>query len=163
MGDFNICGKNCRLCLRDEKFQIPIFGETGNQLQIALKIKTCLPIQVSKDDFLPKYICYKCLASLDHSYNLWKQSSESEALNERINKSKNRTILLSSGGTLKEDTDSENEGPSVIKSDNGSDDDHPPKNKILCDWPDGGDDDLMTIDSSPNFLESLEFECKQQR
>ena len=48
MGDFNLCATNCRLCLRNDKFQIPIFGEIGNEKQIAHKIKTCLPIQVSK-------------------------------------------------------------------------------------------------------------------
>ncbi|PSN55298.1 hypothetical protein C0J52_01786 [Blattella germanica] len=84
MGDFSITATNCRLCLRNEKFQIPIFGEIGNEMQIAFKIKTCLPIQVKQDDCYPKHICYKCLASLDQSYALWKQSSESEALIRNI-------------------------------------------------------------------------------
>lgn len=36
----------CRLCLCNEKFQIPIFGEVAEEKQIYLKIRTCLSIKV---------------------------------------------------------------------------------------------------------------------
>jgi hypothetical protein len=36
--------------------------------------------KVSQDDELPKTICYKCVSALEQSYNLWKVSSESEAV-----------------------------------------------------------------------------------
>jgi hypothetical protein len=38
--------KTCRLCLCNEKFQMPIFGEVAQEMQICLKIRTCLPVQV---------------------------------------------------------------------------------------------------------------------
>jgi hypothetical protein len=41
-----LCSNKCRLCLCNEKFQIPIFGEVAQEMQICLKIRTCLPIKV---------------------------------------------------------------------------------------------------------------------
>jgi hypothetical protein len=40
----------CRLCLSNEKFKIPIFGEAAQEMQIFQKIKTCLPIRVGNCD-----------------------------------------------------------------------------------------------------------------
>jgi hypothetical protein len=36
--------------------------------------------KVSQEDDFPKNICYKCVAALEQSYNLWKVSTESEAI-----------------------------------------------------------------------------------
>lgn len=41
-----LCTKTCRLCLSNEKFQMSIFGEDAQEMQICLKIRTCLPVQV---------------------------------------------------------------------------------------------------------------------
>jgi len=48
MNELYLCSNKCRLCLCKEKFQIPIFGEAAQEMQIYLKIRTCLPIQVSR-------------------------------------------------------------------------------------------------------------------
>jgi hypothetical protein len=44
--DMHLCTNKCRLCLSNEEFQIPIFGEVAQKMQICLKIRTCLPIKV---------------------------------------------------------------------------------------------------------------------
>ncbi|XP_023710468.1 uncharacterized protein LOC111866106 [Cryptotermes secundus] len=75
-----LCTKTCRLCLRSDKFQMSLFGEVAQEMQICLKIRTCLPVQVSQEDDFPKTICYKCVSALDQTYNLWRTSSESEAI-----------------------------------------------------------------------------------
>ncbi|XP_069680860.1 uncharacterized protein [Periplaneta americana] len=72
--------QKCRLCLRNEKILIPIFGDIAQDMQIFLKIRTCLPIQITQNDSFPQKICHKCIVSLDQSYNFWKLSRESEAV-----------------------------------------------------------------------------------
>ncbi|KDR09141.1 uncharacterized protein LOC110838942 [Zootermopsis nevadensis] len=82
----------CRLCLCNEKFQIPIFGEVAEEKQIYLKIRTCLSIKVSQEDDFPKSICYKCVAALEQSYNLWRVSSESEAVLRNLTSKANQDL-----------------------------------------------------------------------
>jgi len=45
--EVHLSSEICRLCLCNEKFQIPIFGKVAQEMQICLKIRTCLPVKVS--------------------------------------------------------------------------------------------------------------------
>lgn len=40
--------------------------------------------KVSQEDNFPKTICYKCVSALDQTYNLWRTSSESEAILQNL-------------------------------------------------------------------------------
>lgn len=61
----------CRLCAKEDKFCVDIFGEDGVKNNISKKIRLCLPISVKEDDEFPKQICLSCLNKLDTSYELY--------------------------------------------------------------------------------------------
>ncbi|VEN41904.1 unnamed protein product [Callosobruchus maculatus] len=68
----------CRLCLVKDGVNIPIFDEQGDIRQIYLKISSCLPVKVAREDHLPKKICDGCSNKLDICYDFWRTSAESE-------------------------------------------------------------------------------------
>ncbi|KAF5280816.1 hypothetical protein FQA39_LY17963 [Lamprigera yunnana] len=68
----------CRLCLVKEEVNTPIFDEEGDDDRIFLKISTCLPVKVSKEDNLPKNICDGCSSKLEELYEFWNKSASSE-------------------------------------------------------------------------------------
>ncbi|KAL1517655.1 hypothetical protein ABEB36_001393 [Hypothenemus hampei] len=68
----------CRLCLVKDQVNIPIFEEQGDIRQIFLKISSCLPVKVSRDDNLPKNICDGCSNKLDLFYDFWSSSASAE-------------------------------------------------------------------------------------
>ncbi|XP_072401271.1 uncharacterized protein [Diabrotica undecimpunctata] len=68
----------CRLCLVKDEVNIPIFEEQGDIRQIFLKISSCLPVKVSRDDQLPKKICDGCSYKLDMLYEFWNTSANAE-------------------------------------------------------------------------------------
>ncbi|CAH1994854.1 unnamed protein product [Acanthoscelides obtectus] len=68
----------CRLCLVKDGVNIPIFDEQGDIRQIYLKISSCLPVKVAREDHLPKKICDGCSNKLDNFYDFWRTSAESE-------------------------------------------------------------------------------------
>ncbi|XP_066254712.1 uncharacterized protein [Euwallacea similis] len=68
----------CRLCLVKDQVNIPIFEEQGDIRQTFLKIRSCLPVKVSRDDKLPKKICGGCSNKLDLFYEFWSSTANSE-------------------------------------------------------------------------------------
>ncbi|KAG5896078.1 hypothetical protein JTB14_006867 [Gonioctena quinquepunctata] len=68
----------CRLCLVKDDVNIPIFEEHGDIRQIFLKISSCLPVKVSREDKLPKKICDGCSYKLDTLYEFWNTSVNAE-------------------------------------------------------------------------------------
>ncbi|VVD02196.1 unnamed protein product [Leptidea sinapis] len=64
----------CRLCSLKSGPRLHIFDKEAEQRQIIFKLRTCLPaMQISKDDFLPKKICERCITRLEQLYE-WRQS-----------------------------------------------------------------------------------------
>ncbi|CAG4949137.1 unnamed protein product [Colias eurytheme] len=77
----------CRLCSLKSGPRLHIFDKEAEQRQILFKLRTCLPTmphklqyitvmhiqQISKDDFLPKKICERCVTRLEQLYE-WRQS-----------------------------------------------------------------------------------------
>ncbi|CAG9763073.1 unnamed protein product [Ceutorhynchus assimilis] len=70
----------CRLCLAKDESQvnIPIFEDPGDIRQIFVKISSCLPIKISRDDELPKNICDGCGDKLELLYEFVNTSLDSE-------------------------------------------------------------------------------------
>ncbi|XP_030760520.1 zinc finger and BTB domain-containing protein 6-like [Sitophilus oryzae] len=56
----------CRLCaqsIQDTKFNI--FELIGQEIQLQSKIKKCLSMTITEDDFLPKVVCSRCINQLE--------------------------------------------------------------------------------------------------
>ncbi|PSN34793.1 hypothetical protein C0J52_06213 [Blattella germanica] len=70
----------CRLCTVKSGMRMHIFDKEGEQRQLLYKIRTCLPIIVSKDDSLPKKICHRCAYKLDMFYEFRLSCLNSETL-----------------------------------------------------------------------------------
>ncbi|XP_044767009.1 zinc finger protein 391-like isoform X5 [Coccinella septempunctata] len=68
----------CRLCLVEDKVNHPIFEESDDLRSISLKISSCLPVSIHKDDSLPKKICDTCSTKLDSFYQFWSESANAE-------------------------------------------------------------------------------------
>ncbi|XP_063243319.1 zinc finger protein 691-like isoform X1 [Bacillus rossius redtenbacheri] len=58
----------CRLCTVKSGSKMDIFDKEGEQRQLLFKIRSCLPIIVSKEDTLPQKICSRCVFKLDMFY-----------------------------------------------------------------------------------------------
>jgi hypothetical protein len=78
MGSIDDISELCRLCLVKDQVNIPIFDETSDIRQTFLKINSCLPVKVSRDDNLPKKICDGCSYKLDMLYIFRNTSVDSE-------------------------------------------------------------------------------------
>ncbi|RZC42243.1 zf-AD domain containing protein [Asbolus verrucosus] len=78
MGSIDDIMQLCRLCLVKDQVNIPIFDETSDIRQTFLKINSCLPVKVSRDDNLPKKICDGCSYKLDMLYIFRNTSVDSE-------------------------------------------------------------------------------------
>ncbi|XP_069699886.1 serine-rich adhesin for platelets-like [Periplaneta americana] len=61
----------CRLCAKEDRFCIEVFGDDGNKNNISKKVRLCLPITIKEDDEYPKQVCLSCLNKLDTSYELY--------------------------------------------------------------------------------------------
>lgn len=68
----------CRLCLIKEKVQVSIFEDDENFPEIPLKINTCLPVKVKKEDNLPKKICVDCYCKLESFYQFYNVTEKAE-------------------------------------------------------------------------------------
>lgn len=64
----------CRLCASETAVQerIQIFEGIGKEKNIRIKITSCLPVDVSEQDLLPKVMCFQCMNKLE-SYNLFRE------------------------------------------------------------------------------------------
>lgn len=67
----------CRLCLRKDGVTEYIYN-VKNGLEIADLIKIICPIQIEREDQLPKLICLNCLETISAAYDLREQSIQSE-------------------------------------------------------------------------------------
>ncbi|XP_017786292.1 PREDICTED: uncharacterized protein LOC108569298 [Nicrophorus vespilloides] len=68
----------CRLCLVKEQVNVPIFEDQDEDSQIFMKIVTCLPVKINKDDKLPKKICGGCSYKLDLFYQFCNSTTNAE-------------------------------------------------------------------------------------
>ncbi|KAI5702089.1 hypothetical protein M8J75_016483 [Diaphorina citri] len=58
----------CRLCATYQTAKIDIFSDNGKKRKLKEKIHSCLPLQISETDNLPRYLCFKCVFNLDNFY-----------------------------------------------------------------------------------------------
>lgn len=90
----------CRLCACYDAIKMEIFGDEGRERNLVDKIQTCLPLQVSERDNLPKSLCYRCMYNLENFYDFRKRSVNAVALLEScIGQSEGSTEV---GAELKE-------------------------------------------------------------
>ncbi|XP_043482654.1 zinc finger protein 649-like isoform X10 [Leptopilina heterotoma] len=68
----------CRLCLVKDRVGISIFEDDGDVRQVFLKIASCLPVKVSREDKLPKKICDDCMYKLELFYQFWNTTANAE-------------------------------------------------------------------------------------
>ncbi|XP_051170858.1 zinc finger protein 271-like isoform X10 [Leptopilina boulardi] len=68
----------CRLCLVKDRVGISIFEDEGDARQVFLKIASCLPVKVSREDKLPKKICDDCMYKLELFYQFWNTTANAE-------------------------------------------------------------------------------------
>ncbi|XP_055323682.1 zinc finger protein 90 homolog [Sitodiplosis mosellana] len=61
----------CRFCSLRHGAKINLFDKEAEQRQILYKVRSFLPVAISKDDFLPKKICERCILRLEQFYE-WK-------------------------------------------------------------------------------------------
>uniref|UniRef100_A0A8D9EYM0 Zinc finger protein Xfin n=1 Tax=Cacopsylla melanoneura TaxID=428564 RepID=A0A8D9EYM0_9HEMI len=66
----------CRLCATYQTAKIDIFSENGKKRKLKEKIHSCLPLQISESDNLPRYLCFKCVFNLDNFYTFRKSCVE---------------------------------------------------------------------------------------
>ncbi|XP_064215952.1 zinc finger protein OZF isoform X36 [Tribolium castaneum] len=78
MGSIENISELCRLCLVKDQVNVPIFEENATKEQTFVKINSCLPVKVSRDDSLPKKICDGCSCKLDMLYTFRNTSVDSE-------------------------------------------------------------------------------------
>ncbi|XP_058169714.1 uncharacterized protein LOC131284872 [Anopheles ziemanni] len=62
--DAIVTGFICRLCSKQKRSVVFIFGVRGTKLDLVNKINNYLPIQINADDDLPKTICEPCLEKI---------------------------------------------------------------------------------------------------
>ncbi|KAJ8894482.1 hypothetical protein PR048_007136, partial [Dryococelus australis] len=72
----------CRLCANKISVLMgtPIFDREGDTKQIPQKIATCLPVEVSPTDKLPKMVCENCVYKLDMMFEFREQTVKTESL-----------------------------------------------------------------------------------
>ncbi|KAL1445864.1 hypothetical protein WDU94_003537, partial [Cyamophila willieti] len=66
----------CRLCATYQTAKIDIFSDNGKKRKLKEKIHSCLPLQISETDNLPRYLCFKCVFNLDNFYTFRKSCVE---------------------------------------------------------------------------------------
>ncbi|XP_037941245.1 zinc finger protein 436-like isoform X1 [Teleopsis dalmanni] len=70
-GDLNFTtfAELCRLCsIRNGPAKINLFEKEAEQRNLIYKLRTLLPANISKDDFLPKNICEGCVLKVEHLF-----------------------------------------------------------------------------------------------
>jgi hypothetical protein len=65
----------CRFCSIKTSMgtKLNLFEKEAEQRQLLFKIRTILPINVAKDDFLPKKVCEKCVDKIEQFFD-WRTS-----------------------------------------------------------------------------------------
>ncbi|XP_063243007.1 uncharacterized protein LOC134542566 [Bacillus rossius redtenbacheri] len=70
-------GETCRFCGTQEGFRVFIFDQGSDHIK---KIKSILPMEVSEEDTLPKFMCYRCTYKLKESYAFQQQCLRMDAV-----------------------------------------------------------------------------------
>nr|CAD7442447.1 unnamed protein product [Timema bartmani] len=70
--------RRCRLCVGESSLSLNILSKDGDNMSLVSKIKTYLSLDVSKDDDLPKLICYECLYHIEHFHTFKLQCKQSQ-------------------------------------------------------------------------------------
>ncbi|XP_049827986.1 uncharacterized protein LOC126267116 isoform X2 [Schistocerca gregaria] len=55
----------CRLCARNAKKTIYVFGDSGDMQHLEFKINAYLPVTIKSTDLLPKQLCFTCVKKLN--------------------------------------------------------------------------------------------------
>ncbi|GLH13605.1 Uncharacterized protein GBIM_18139 [Gryllus bimaculatus] len=115
MVDYNVT-EVCRLCTLKSGARMHIFEKEGEQRQLLFKIRSCLPIFISKDDSLPKKICHRCAYKLDMFYEFRLNCLNSENVLKNVSA---KDSTNNSQGDVKpekmNDTDKVNYGESMTQ------------------------------------------------
>lgn len=64
----------CRFCSVKIGPRLNLFDKEADHRQLLYKIRTILPVTISKDDFLPKKICERCINRIEQFFE-WRSSS----------------------------------------------------------------------------------------
>nr|CAD7426911.1 unnamed protein product [Timema monikensis] len=86
--DVDSPGQLCRLCGCVSEDAAYIYGSTEEDLGLATKINTLLPIIVEKSDPLPKQVCMDCLSKLDTCFELTKSCLRTDRWLNRLKRKK---------------------------------------------------------------------------
>nr|CAD7574298.1 unnamed protein product [Timema californicum] len=86
--DVDSFGQLCRLCGCVSEDAAYIYGSTEEDLRLATKINTLLPIIVEKSDPLPKQVCMDCLSKLDTCFELTKSCLRTDRWLNRLRRKK---------------------------------------------------------------------------
>lgn len=63
----------CRFCSVKIGPRLNLFDKEADQRQLLYKIRTILPVSISKDDFLPKKVCERCINKIEQFFE-WRTS-----------------------------------------------------------------------------------------
>lgn len=58
----------CRFCSIKMGPRLNLFEKEADQRQLLFKIRTILPIAISKEDFLPKKVCERCVNKIEQFF-----------------------------------------------------------------------------------------------
>ncbi|XP_073816155.1 uncharacterized protein isoform X1 [Musca autumnalis] len=73
--NFATFGELCRLCsLRNGPSKIHLFEKEAEQGNLIYKLRLLMPVNIAKEDFLPKNICELCVQKVESLYD-WRQTS----------------------------------------------------------------------------------------
>lgn len=59
----------CRFCSIKMGTKLNLFEKESEQRQLIFKIRTILPINVAKEDFLPKKVCERCVNKIEQFFD----------------------------------------------------------------------------------------------
>lgn len=63
----------CRFCSIKFGPRLNLFDKEAEQRQLLFKIRTILPVSISKEDFLPKKVCERCVNKIEQFFE-WRTS-----------------------------------------------------------------------------------------
>ncbi|XP_059217617.1 myb-like protein I [Stomoxys calcitrans] len=73
--NFTTFAELCRLCsVRNGSSKIHLFEKEAEQRNLIYKLRQLMPVNIAKEDFLPKNICERCVQKVENLYD-WRQTS----------------------------------------------------------------------------------------
>ncbi|KFB52574.1 AGAP001400-PA-like protein [Anopheles sinensis] len=94
--DAIVTGFICRLCSKQKRSVVFIFGARGAQIDLVNKINNYLPIQINADDDLPKTICEPCLEKILQHHQMIERFQQAQ---KRFLQMRNEEILANAQAT----------------------------------------------------------------